>query len=117
MHSIKLSGYRIGTQFDNSVLAVKQNKYVTRIVNAYIVYDLDTWPKIPYNIFKLKVCLFDTTNLVKNSGKSKYAYSGYGIAFDGASSWSFGNDFTENDVIFGVDNSSPSYVDNCKNNV
>ena len=86
MHSIKISGYRIGTQFDNSVLAVKQNKYVTRIVNAYIVYNLDTWPKIPYNVFKLKVCLFDTTNLVKNSGKSKYAYSGYGIAFDGESS-------------------------------
>ena len=34
------------------------------------------------------------------------------IAFNGAGSWSFGNDFTRN----GVDNSSSSHDDNCKNN-
>ena len=31
-------------------------------------------------------------------------YSGYRIAFDGGSSMSFGNDFTRNVEIFGVDN-------------
>ena len=33
-------------------------------------------------------------------------YIGYGMAFDGTGSWSFGNDFARNVVIFGVDNSS-----------
>ena len=52
----------------------------------------------------------------KNSDKSKYMYSGYGIAFDGAGSWKFGNDFAWIVVIFGVDNSSASHNDNRKNN-
>ena len=42
-------------------------------------------------------------------------YSGYGIAFDGKGSWSFGNDYASNVVIFGVDNSSSSHADNHKN--
>ena len=43
-------------------------------------------------------------------------YSGYGIIFDCAGSWSFDNDFARNVIIFGVDNSSSSHADNCKNN-
>ena len=35
-----------------------------------------------------------------------YVFSGYGIIFDRLSSWSFGNDFARNVLIFGVDNSS-----------
>ena len=42
-------------------------------------------------------------------------YIGYGIAFDGAGLWSFGNDFDRNVVISGVDNSSSSHTDNCHN--
>ena len=62
--------YRIGIQFNNSVLVVEQN-YATKIVNAYIVYDLDDWPKNPKRNFKLKNCLFDVTNIRKNSDKKK----------------------------------------------
>ena len=43
-------------------------------------------------------------------------YSGYGIAFDGAGSWSFGNDDVRNAVFFGIDNSLSSHTDNHKNN-
>ena len=43
-------------------------------------------------------------------------YGGYGIAFDGKKEWNFGNDFARNAIIFGVDNSSSFYTDNCKNN-
>ena len=43
-------------------------------------------------------------------------YSGYAIAFDGTGLWIFGNDSAKNVVIFGVDNSSASHTDNCKNN-
>ena len=38
LNSIKLSEYRIGIKF---ALAVQQNNYLTKIVNFYIVYDLD----------------------------------------------------------------------------
>ena len=43
LNSIKLSEYRIGIKFDKDSLAVEQNNYLSKIVNAYIVYDLDAW--------------------------------------------------------------------------
>ena len=43
-------------------------------------------------------------------------YSGYGITFDRAGSWSFDNDSARNVIIFGVDNSSSSHADNRKDN-
>ena len=50
LNSIKLSEYRIGTKFDEDPLAAEQKNYLTKIVNVYIVYDLDTWPRNPSNI-------------------------------------------------------------------
>ena len=44
-----------------------------------------------------------------NSYTKKYAVEfgiGYGIAFDGAVTWRFGNDYARNVTIFDVDNSS-----------
>ena len=38
------------------------------------------------------------------------------MVFEGAGSWSFGNDFARNVVIFGVDNSSSSHTVNYKIN-
>ena len=43
-------------------------------------------------------------------------YSGYGIVLNGKGEWSFENDYASNVIIFGVDNSSSSHVDNLKNN-
>ena len=42
-------------------------------------------------------------------------YSGYGMQFNGAVSWSFGKDLCRNVIIFGIDNSSSSHTDNCNN--
>ena len=112
---MKLSRYKIGIKFDNSVLAVEQNNHTTKIVNVYVVYDLDAWSRIPLNNFKLKTSLFGATNIVKNSDKEKWVYCCYGITFDGAGSWNFGNDLARNVVIFGGDNSSSSHADNGKN--
>ena len=89
---------------------------MTKIVNIYIVYNLDAWPRNPTNNFKFKNCLFGATNVVKNSDKEKYVYRGYGITFDSGSSWSFDDEFARNVVIFGVDNSSSSHSDKRKNN-
>ena len=43
-------------------------------------------------------------------------YSGYGITFDSAGSWSFDNDFARNVVIVGVDNKSSPHANNRKKN-
>ena len=45
-----------------------------------------------------------------------YVYSGYGIRFDSAGSWSFDNDTARNVINLGIDNSSSSHADNCRNN-
>ena len=50
--------------------------------------------------------MFGPTNIVKNSDEEKWVYRGYWIAFDREDSWSFGNWFAKNIVIFGVDYSS-----------
>ena len=86
-----------------------------KIVNFYIVYDLDDWPKNYLRNFTLKKCLFGVNNIVKSNDKEKYAYSGQVIAFDRKGEWSFGNDPARNVIIFGVDNSSSSHTDNLKN--
>ena len=87
-----------------------------KIVNVYIVYDLAAWPACPTNNFKFKNRLFGVTNTVKNSDKEKYVYSGYGIIFNSADWGNFGDDTARNVIIFGVDSSSSSHVDNRKNN-
>ena len=48
-------------------------------------------------------------------------YSGYGIAFDEKSMWSFGNNYVlylcfRNVIIPGIDSSSSSHTDNFRNN-
>ena len=47
-----------------------------------MVYELDAWPKIPLNKFKLKNFLSGVANLIKKSDKGKWVSSGYGIACD-----------------------------------
>ena len=64
LHRIKLSGYKMEIKFDKDPVAIEQNNYVTKILIVYVVYDLNAWPKIPLRIFKLKNCLFGTTNIV-----------------------------------------------------
>ena len=83
LHSITVSRYKVGKKFDENSLAVEQNNYTTKIVNASIVYKLDVRPKVSLDNFKLKNCFFGATNIVKNSDKEKREYSGYGIAFSG----------------------------------
>ena len=55
---------KIAIEFNNTPLAIEQSNYV-KIVNAYIVYDLDNWPKVPLRNFTLKNCLFCATVITK----------------------------------------------------
>ena len=52
LSSIEHSEYRIRIRFP---LAVEQKNYLSKIVNIYIVYDLDAWARNPTNNFKLRI--------------------------------------------------------------
>ena len=77
----------------NIPLVVEQSNYTTKIVNTFIVCYLDSWQTILLNNFKFKNCFLGRTNKIKISAKCKYVYLGYEIAFDRASSWTFGDLF------------------------
>lgn len=64
---------------------------MTKLVNADIFYDLDYCSRNSLNNFILQNCLFCVTNIGKNNGRSKNVYTSYGLAFEGAGSWSFSN--------------------------
>ena len=106
MPRVKLSGYRMVIKFDKDPLAVERNIYRSKIVNVYFAYDLHTWSRNRTKNFKFKNSLFGATSTIKNSDKEKYVYSGYGITFDSASSWSFDNGTARNCIKFGVNNIS-----------
>ena len=42
-------------RFDKDPLAREQNNYATKIVNAYVVYDLNAWQEILLKISNLKI--------------------------------------------------------------
>ena len=74
--------YEIGIQFSNTSLFLEENNFSDKTVNAYIVYDLDYCQRNLLNGFVIKNCLLSVTKIVRNSDKSKYVHSGFGIAFD-----------------------------------
>ena len=56
--------------------------------------------------------------MTKNADIEKYGYSGYGIGFDRRSSFSFpGVGFGQNALIFGVDMSFSTRIDNKKKDI
>ena len=57
--------------------------------------------------------MFGALKITKNVNTSRYKYEGYGICFDGESSFSFGNRIdAKNVIIFGVNTSNSSHSTN-----
>ena len=83
------------------------------VVNIYIVYEIISNYK-DINYPTLENCLFESVKLTKNADMDKYGYFGYGIGFDRQSSFSIGNETGKNVIIFGVDMSSSTKIDNRK---
>ena len=83
------------------------------VVNIYIVYEIISNYK-DINYPTLENCLFGSVKLTKNADIDKYGYFGYGIGFDRESSFSIGNETGKNVIIFGVDMSSSTKIDNRK---
>ena len=63
---------KIALKLNSTPLILDRNSYITKIVNVYIVCDLDYWRKDPVRSFTQKVCLFGDTNTVKNSDREKF---------------------------------------------
>ena len=61
----------MGIEFEKDPLTLEQSNYLTKVVNVYIVYDLEAWPKVLLDNFKLKNYLFGTTRVAKSSIKEK----------------------------------------------
>ena len=55
--SIKYFEHKIVMQFNNTTLVAEQNIYVIKTLSAYIIFDLDSRPKIPLRNFTIKKLL------------------------------------------------------------
>ena len=62
----------MGIKLNKDPLAVKQSNYSTKIVNFYILYDLDAWLRTSTNNFKFKNGFFGETSLDIMIKKSRY---------------------------------------------
>ena len=91
----------------------KSTYHHAKIVNIYIIYKIEksinisTYPA-------LENCLFGAVKLTKHVDVDQYKYSGYGIGFDRNGSYSIGNEIGKTVIIFRVDMSSSTKIDNRK---
>ena len=89
--------------------------YSGKVVNIYIVYEINKKDNTISSDPTLGNCLFGAVTLTKNVNIDKYRYSGYGIVFDrGSSFWFPGGGFGQNVLIYGVDKSFSIHIDNKK---
>ena len=99
---------------------LKQSKITythKKVVNIYIVYRLSASSSHSDDP-TLKMCLFGAVALTKNADINKYGYSGYETGFDRSSSFTFpGGGFSHSVLIFGVDRSSSTHIDNKKRHI
>ena len=105
--------YNIRVKFNGSILRQTKVSYThEKTVNIYILYEL-AGSTSHTDDPTLKNCLFGAVTLTKNANMDKYRYSGYGNGFDRKSSFSFlGSGFGQNVLIFGLDMSSSTHIDN-----
>ena len=85
-------------------------------MNIHIVYEIDDYrPTISYPT--LENSLFGAVKLTKYVNAHQYKYSGYDIRFDRKGSYSIGDEVARNVIIFGVDMSLSSHIDNKKKDI
>ena len=109
---------KLRLKLEGSCLAQTKTTYAHKsIVNIYIVYEIGATTRNSDDP-KLTNSLFGAVTLVKNSDFSKIGNTGYGIGFDRGTTFSFrGDGFGYNVLIFGVDMSSLSHIDNKKKDI
>ena len=121
-HSItpNLSYYGTKTRVEFNGSCLKQDIATfnhKKVVNIYIVYEISKSINIS-DYLTLENCLFGAVSLTKNAEIDRCGYSGYGIGFDRHGSFSFpGTGLGRNVIIFGVDMSSSTKIDNRKKDI
>ena len=117
--SLNYLGTKIRTKFSGSCLKQDTITYTLgKIVNIYIVYEINKKDNIITIDATLENCLFGAVTLTKNGNIDRYGYSGYGIGFDRKGSFSFsGCGYGQNVLIFGVDMSFSAHIDNKKKDI
>ena len=100
---------------------MKQDKITythEKIVNIYIVYEINKKGNTITSDLTLENCLFGAVTLTKNVNIDRYGYSGYGIGFDRKGIFSFsGGGYGKNVLILEVDMSFSTHIDNKKNDI
>ena len=106
--SLSYLGTKTRVRYSGSYL--KQDKITynhRKIVNIYIVCEINKNDNATSSGPILENCLFGAVSLTKISDIEKYKYSAYGIGFDRSGSYSHPSGAAErNVIIFGVDMSS-----------
>ena len=111
-------GTKTRVKFTGSCLKQPKISYTHgKVVNIYSVYELGA-SSSHVNDPTLKNYWFDAVTLTKNGGIDKDGYSGYGIEFDRRGSFLFpGSRLGQNVLMFGVDMSSSTHIDNKKKDI
>ena len=111
-------GTKTRVEFTGNCLRQPKISYTYgKVVNIHIVYELGA-SSSHNNDPTLKNFLFSAVTFTKNTDNDKYGYSGYGIGFDRRSGFSFtGGGFDQNVLIFGVDMSFSTHIDNKKKEI
>ena len=109
-----MNNSKIRSRFTGSCLRQEFTTFTpNKVVNLFVVCELDRWSQYLNSKFTLKDCLFGVVKLFMNADPNKYSYSEYGIGFDSRSLFSIPNfDWGKNAIIFGVGMSSSVYADN-----
>ena len=117
--SLNYLGTKIRVKFSGSCL--NQNKVIYthgKIVNIYTVYEINKKDNTVISDPTLENCLSGAVTLTKNADIDKYKYSGYGIGFNRKGSFSFqSGEYGQNVIIFGVDMSFSTRIDNKKKDI
>ena len=89
-----------------------------KIVNTYILYEINKNDSRSSNDPALENCLFGEVSLTETPNIDRYKYSGYGIGFDRHGSYSYLSGGTGgNVIIFGVDLSSLTKIHNRRKDI
>ena len=117
--SLNYLGTKIRVRFSRSCLKQDKITYTHgKIVNIYIVYEINKKDSIITSDPTLENCLFGAVTLTKNVNIVRYGYTLYGTGFDRKGSFSFaGGEYGQNVLIFGVDMSFSTYIDNKKKDI
>ena len=112
-------GTKIRVKFSGSCLNQNKVTYTHgKIVNIYTVYEINKKDNTVISDPTLENCLSGAVTLTKNADIDKYKYSGYGIGFNRKGSFSFqSGEYGQNVIIFGVDMSFSTRIDNKKKDI